>query len=182
MISMRLFFAAMAAMALTAAQIAAQSSPAPTPAAGQSGLSPSTSNGSGAQIMTGTVTRYKAGESIAIKLGDGKELSFSLDKSVRADGLVAPGQLAAVMWSTDNTGKQRVTSITSAPGPGDSGMASLASGYQEMSMTPAPKGMQVTAAPTNAPTILTPGAPTPGPATTATPRHARRKPTPAPTP
>jgi hypothetical protein len=174
MIRMRLFLAATVALALMAAQVPAQSNPTPvpTPAAGQSGLSPSTSNGSGAQIMTGTVTRYKAGDSIAIKLGDGKELSFSLDKSVRA----------AVMWSTDNTGKQRVTSITSAPGPGDSGTASLESSYQQMSMTPGPKGMQVTAAPTNGPTIQTPGAATPGPAMTGTPRHARRKPTPAPTP
>jgi hypothetical protein len=153
---------------------AAQKSPAPqpTPAAGQSGLSPSLANGSGMQISTGTITEYRAGERIAVKVSDTDVVTLDLDKNVRVDGLVAEGKLAAVMWMGEAGGKRRVTSITAAPGDGGAGAANLAKSYQKMSETPRPKEGGVTPA---GPNILTPKAGSTTPQTS-------RPPTPTPTP
>ena len=126
-----------------AAVCAAQTTPAPqsTPAPGLSGSSsPNMSSGSGMQLSTGTVTEYKPGQRIAVRISENNVVTLDLDQNVRVDGLVAEGQLAAVMWMGDSGGKRRVTSITAAPGPGDAGTASLASGYQQMEATPGPKG------------------------------------------
>ena len=151
----------------------AQTTPAPqpTPAAGQSGLSPILATSSGMQLSTGRVTEYKPGERISVKVSDKNVVTLDLDKNVRVDGFVAEGRLAAVMWMEESGGKQRVTSITAAPGPG--GTANLASSYQKMSEpTPGPRG-----AVTSGPNIL---APDTGSTRTRTP--SRRAPTPTPHP
>lgn len=150
------------------AALARSQSSAPTPAAGQSGLNPSSANGSGMQLSTGTVTDYKAGQRIAIALDGGQQLALDLDQGVRVDGSVAVGQLAAIMWMTDNTGKQRVTSITAAPGPGDKGKSALEANYAGMSRTP--------------PATYPARSLTPVSATTPTPRPADSKPRGGPTP
>jgi hypothetical protein len=159
------------AAAITRAQTA--STPQSTPAAGQSGFSPSTANGSGMQLSTGTVTDYVAGQRIAVRVSEGNEVKLDLNKDVRVDGLVAPGVLASVMWMSDGGGNRRVTSITAAPGPGDLGTANLESGYQHMSD------------PARARISVTPGKVTPRPAAatpraTATPSARRATPTPVP--
>ena len=172
-----LFFAA--TLASAAAVTLAQSSPAPQPtvAAGQSGLSPSLSNGSGMQISTGTVTEYVPGQRIAIRVSPDSTIKLALDQNVHVDGLVAEGQLAAVMWMSGNGDSRRVTSITAAPGPGDAGTADLASSYQHMSEPVRTKGPVTPGpSPTGAPTILTPARPTPR----TTPRAPRPTPTPNP--
>ena len=170
------------ALAGVAALCVAQTTPAPqpTPAAGQSGLSPSMSNGSGMQLSTGTVVEYKPGQRIGIKVSDHEVVTLDLNKNVRVDGLVAEGRLAAVMWMGETGGGRRVTSITAAPGPGDAGTADLASSYQKMSeTTPGLKGSVTPgAAPGSGPNILTPKAGGTTPRTTP----ARRTPTPTPTP
>ncbi len=151
----------------------AQTTPAPqpTPAAGHSGLSPILATGTGMQLSTGRVTEYKPGERITVKVSDNNTVTLDLDKNVRVDGFVAEGRLAAVMWMEESGGKQRVTSITAAPGPG--GTANLASSYEKMSeSTPGRR-----AAVTPGPNILTPEA---GSTRTRTP--SRRKPTPTPHP
>jgi hypothetical protein len=159
-----------------------QSNPAPQPtvAAGQSGLSTSLSNGSGMQISTGTVTEYKAGQTITIRIAEDNLLKLDLEKNVHTDGLVAPGLLAAIMWTSDSGGKRRVTSITAAPGPGDAGMANLESSYQHMSEPAKAKG-PITPGPssTSPPTILTPQTRT-TPRATSTPSAPRVTPTPTP--
>jgi hypothetical protein len=154
--------------------------PQPTPAAGQSGLSPSMANGSGMQLSTGTVTEYKPGERIGVKVADNNVVTLDLDRNVRVDGLVAEGRLAAVMWMAESGGKRRVTSITAAPGPGDAGTATLASSYQKMSeATPGPKGSVTPgSSPNGGPNILTPKAGSTTPRTTP----SSRQPTPTPTP
>jgi hypothetical protein len=172
--------------AVTLAGVAAvsmgQSSPAPQPtvAAGQSGLSTSLANGSGMQISTGTVMDYTAGQTITIRIAENNLLKLDLEKNVHIDGLVAPGLLAAIMWTSDGAGKRRVTSITAAPGPGDAGMANLESSYQSMSEPARAKG-PITPGPssTSPPTILTPQ-PRTTPRATATPSRPRPTPTPAP--
>ena len=155
---------------------AAQTTPAPqsTPAPGLSGSSSSTGSGSGMQLSTGTVTEYKPGQRIAVRVSENNVVTLDLDQNVRVDGLVAEGKLAAVMWMGENGGKRRVTSITAAPGPGDAGTASLTSGYQQMEATPGPKGA-VTPASSNRSTPK---------AAAATPRTtpSSRPPTPTPTP
>jgi hypothetical protein len=139
-------------------------------------------NGSGTQLSTGMVTEYKAGERIAVKVADDNVITLDLERNVRVDGLVAVGQLAAVMWMEESGGRRRVTSITAAPGPGDSGMANLASSYQQMSETPGPKGSVTPGpSPTSGPTILTPKAGSTTPRTTSTPSQSSRT-TPTPTP
>ncbi|HEY1435092.1 MAG TPA: hypothetical protein VGG65_06930 [Thermoanaerobaculia bacterium] len=170
-----LAFAGAAAIAL------AQSSPAPQPTvpASQSGLSPSLSNGSGMQISTGTVTEYKPGQRIAVRISEDNTVKLDLDKNVHVDGLVAEGQLAAVLWTSAADGTRRVMSITAAPGPGDSGTANLASSYQQMSEPVKAKGAVTPGASTTAPaTILTPAETTPR--ATRTPRAPRPTPTPVP--
>ncbi len=160
---------AVAGLAIASAAALAQSpGSAPTPAAGQSGLNPNSANGSGMQISTGTVTQYAAGQRIAVKLDGGQELALDLQKDVRVDGSVAVGQLAAIMWMTDNAGNKRVTSITAAPGPGDSGRSTLERNYAGMSGTPkaTTPGRDLTPAPMTTPTP----APTPKP----TPRSKSR--------
>ena len=157
-----------------AAVCSAQTTPAPqsTPAPGLSGSSSSMANGSGMQLSTGTVTEYKPGQRVAIKVAENNVVTLDLDQNVRVDGLVAEGQLAAVMWMGESGGKRRVTSITAAPGPGDAGTASLTSGYQQMEATPGPKG------------AVTPGSSsrvTPQAGST-TPRSTPRVPTPTPKP
>ena len=92
----------------------AQPSATPTPGA-YSPASPSSSV-AGTQLMTGTVWAYQPGRSISIKVGDGKQYDMTLEPGVRVDGSVAVGQLASLMWTTDNAGKTRVMSITAAPG------------------------------------------------------------------
>jgi hypothetical protein len=92
------------------------------------------------QLSTGTVTEYKPGQRIAVRVSENTVVTLDLDQNVRVDGLVAEGQLAAVMWMGESGGKRRVTSITAAPGPGDAGTASLNSGYKQMEATPGPKG------------------------------------------
>ena len=150
--------------------------PKPTPAAGQSGLSPSMANGSGMQLSTGTVVEYKPGQRIGVRVSDKDIVTLDLDKNVRVDGLVAEGQLAAVMWMADSGGARRVTSITAAPGPGDSGTAELASSYQKMSEpTPGAKSpVTPGTTPATGPNILTPGS--------TTPRSTPKAPTPTPKP
>ncbi len=73
-------------------------------------------NAVGTQLMSGTVWDYAPGQSITIKAGDGKEYKMPLLQGVRVDGTVKVGQLAAVMWMTDNAGGTRVMSITGPPG------------------------------------------------------------------
>lgn len=149
--------------------------PQPRPAAGQNGMSPSMATGSGMQLSTGRIAEYKPGERIVVKVSDKDVVTLDLDKNVRVDGFVAEGQLAAVMWMGEAGGKRRVTSITAAPGPGDGGAASLASGYQKMSDTPGPRGA---ATPGSAgPNVLTPKA-----VSTAATTSSRRAPTPTPKP
>ena len=155
---------------------AAQTTPAPqsTPAPGLSGSSSSTGSGTGMQISTGTVTEYKPGQRIAVRVAENNVVTLDLDQNVRVDGLVAAGQLAAVMWMGESDGKRRVTSITAAPGPGDGGKASLASSYQQMEASPGPRG------------TVTPGSsyrvtPKAG-ATTPRATPFGRQPTPTPTP
>jgi len=114
------------------------------------------------QISTGTVTEYKPGQRIAVRVAENNVVTLDLDQNVRVDGLVAAGQLAAVMWMGESDGKRRVTSITAAPGPGDGGKASLASGYQQMEATPGPKG---SVTPGTAPAV-SPKAGSPTPRTT----------------
>lgn len=168
----------LAAALLGAAAVgAAQTTPAPrpTPAAGQSGVSTS----SGMQLSTGRVVEYKPGQRIGVKVSDHDVVTLDLDKNVRVDGLVAEGQLAAVMWMADSGGGRRVTSITAAPGPGDAGAANLASSYQKMSeATQGPKGGVTPGSSPGGPTVLTPQAGSTTPRTTP----ARRAPTPTPTP
>ena len=146
--------------------------PQPTPAAGQSGLSPSMASGSGMQLSTGTVVEYKPGQRIGVKVSDHEVVTLDLNPNVRVDGLVAEGKLAAVMWMGESGGGRRVTSITAAPGPGDAGAADLASSYQKMSeTTPGPKGSVTPgAAPAGGPNILTPKAGGATPRTTPAPR------------
>jgi hypothetical protein len=73
-------------------------------------------NAVGTQLMSGTVWDYTPGQSITIKSGDGKEYRMPLQQGVRVDGTIAIGQLAAVMWTTDNAGGSRVMSLTGPPG------------------------------------------------------------------
>lgn len=165
-----------AALLGAAAACGAQTTPAPqpTPAAGQSGLSPNMANGTGMQLSTGTVVEYKPGQRIGVKVSEHEVVTLDLNPNVRVDGLVAEGKLAAVMWMGETGGGRRVTSITAAPGSGDAGTADLASSYQKMSETPGAKGAVTPAS--SGPTILTPKPATPR----TTP--ARRAPTPTPTP
>jgi hypothetical protein len=93
---------------------AAIAQPSPTPAA--AGPASPSSTAAGTQLMTGTVWAYQPGKSISIRVGDGKQYDMTLEPNVRVDGSVAVGQLAALMWTTDNMGKTRVMSITAAPG------------------------------------------------------------------
>lgn len=169
-----------AALVCGAGLLAAQTSqaPKPTPAAGQSGLSPSMANGSGMQLSTGTVVEYKPGQRIGVRVSENDIVTLDLDKNVRVDGHVAEGQLAAVMWMADTGGGRRVTSITAAPGPGDAGTAELASSYQKMSEpTPGAKSpVTPGTTPSTGPNILTPQA------GSRTPRPTPSAPTPAPTP
>ncbi len=166
-------FAAVVATAAVSGQTnpGSTQAPAPAPTAARS----NSAGGSGMQIMTGTVTEYAPGRRIVLKLDGGQELAMDLEPKVRVDGLVAVGQLAALMWMTENGGKKRVTSITAAPGPGGSGKDELTSSYAAMS---AP---QPTAVPANLTPAATPAAPRPRtPRTTPTP--ARGAPTLKPTP
>ncbi|HKD20093.1 MAG TPA: hypothetical protein VKG23_19750, partial [Thermoanaerobaculia bacterium] len=96
-------------LALFAAVSTAQPSPTPTPGTAYSPLSRS-STAAGTQLMTGTVWAYQPGKSITIRTGDGKQFDMALEPNVRVDGSVAVGQLAALMWTTDNAGKTRVMS------------------------------------------------------------------------
>ena len=61
-------------------------------------------NGSGMQLSTGTVVEYKPGQRIGVRVSDKDIVTLDLDKNVRVDGLVAEGQLAAVMWMGDSGG------------------------------------------------------------------------------
>ena len=61
-----------AALVYGAGLVKAQTSqaPKPTPAAGQSGPSPSMANGSGVQLSTGTVVEYEPGQRIGVRVSD----------------------------------------------------------------------------------------------------------------
>jgi hypothetical protein len=176
-VAMKKSYWIVAALVCAAGLVKAQTSqaPKPTPAAGQSGLSPSMSNGSGAQLSTGTVVEYKPGQRIGIRVSKNDVVTLDLDKNVRVDGLVEEGQLAAVMWMADGNSR-RVTSITAAPGPGNAGTADLASSYQKMSEpTPGAKSPATPGTtPAGGPNILTPGSTTPR----STPRAATPTPKP----
>lgn len=163
-------------LGLVGAVATAQPSPTPTPGSAYSptsGTAPcsaivastgSTPCAAGTQLMTGTVWAYQPGKSITIRVGDGKQYDMALAPGVRVDGSVAVGQLASLMWTTDNAGKTRVMSITAAPG----------------------SAMDIEH---SAPSITTPtGRPTPVPVTSTpassstTPRRAPRAPRSTPTP
>jgi hypothetical protein len=103
-------------LGLTCAAAIAQPSPTPAAAGGAAGPASPSSTAAGTQLMTGTVWAYQPGKSISIRVGDGKQYDMTLEPNVRVDGSVAVGQLAALTWTTDNTGKTRVMSITAAPG------------------------------------------------------------------
>ena len=104
---------AIAAALVCAATLAQRQNPPGNP-----GASPDTQNRNavGTQLMSGTVWDYAPGQSITIKAGDGKEYRMPLQHGVRVDGTIAVGQLAAVMWMTDNAGATRVMSLTGPPG------------------------------------------------------------------
>ena len=114
--------------------------------------------------MTGTVWAYRPGQSITIKIEEGKQFEMPLDSGVRVDGSVVEGQLASVMWTTDNAGKTHVMSITAAPG---SAMDIEHSAPRMVTLTPPP-----TPVPASTPV---PPSSTPRRA----PRSARLTPTPA---
>jgi hypothetical protein len=103
-------------LGLVSAVVAAQPSPTPTAPAGAYGSASPSSSAAGTQLMTGTVWAYQPGKSITIRIAGGKQFDMALEPNVRVDGSVAVGQLAALMWTTDNAGKTRVMSITAAPG------------------------------------------------------------------
>lgn len=103
-------------LGLACAAANAQPSPTPNAAGGAAGPASPSSTAAGTQLMTGTVWAYQPGKSISIRVGDGKQYDMTLEPNVRVDGSVAVGQLAALMWTTDNMGKTRVMSITAAPG------------------------------------------------------------------
>ena len=153
-------------LGLACAAAIAQPSPTPNAPGGAAGPASPSSTAAGTQLMTGTVWAYQAGKSISIRVGDGKQYDMTLEPNVRVDGSVAVGQLAALMWTTDNLGKTRVMSITAAPG---SAMDIEHS---------APSIATPTRRPTPAPVSSTPAtsSSTPG----RTPRAPRATPTPSP--
>ena len=114
------------ALGLVSAAAMALPSPTPTPPqASASSAGPcsaivastgSTPCAAGTQLMTGTVWAYRPGQSITIRVDEGKQYEMALEPGVRVDGSVAVGHLASLMWTTDNAGKTRVMSITAAPG------------------------------------------------------------------
>ncbi len=108
----------LALAALTAANVARAQAPppTPTPASPDAGSATRSSTAAGTQLLTGTVWTYRPGQAISIKTGDGKMYDMALEPNVRVDGSVREGQLASLMWLTDNNGKTRVMSITAAPG------------------------------------------------------------------
>jgi hypothetical protein len=104
---------AIAAVLVGVTALAQRQNPPATPAP-----NPETQNRSvvGTQLMSGTVWDYAPGQSITLKAGDGKEYKMPLRQGVSVAGIVKVGQLAAVMWMTDNAGGTRVMSITGPPG------------------------------------------------------------------
>ena len=154
-------------LALFAGVSTAQPSPTPTPGTAYSPLSRS-STAAGTQLMTGTVWAYEPGKSISIRIGGGKQYDMTLEPNVRVDGSVAVGQLASLMWTTDNAGKTRVMSITAAPGSAmdiERSAPSVPTPTRRPTMAPAP----ATSTPETSPT-------TPR----RTPRAPRATPTPSP--
>lgn len=113
-------------LALGLVRVAAMAQPSPTPTlASPSSAGPcsaivatagSTPCAAGTQLMTGTVWAYRPGQSITLRVDEGKQYEMALEPGVRVDGSVAVGHLASLMWTTDNAGKTRVMSITAAPG------------------------------------------------------------------
>jgi hypothetical protein len=101
---------------LVSAAMLAQSAPPPTPTPGDSAPAIRSSTAAGTVLLTGTVWKYAAGQSITIRTGDGKDHEMALQPGVRVDGSVVVGGLAALMWATDNAGNPRVMSITAPPG------------------------------------------------------------------
>ena len=101
---------------LVSAAMLAQSMPPPTPTPGDSAPTIRSSTAAGTVLLTGTVWKYTAGQSITIRTGDGKDHEMALQPGVRVDGSVVVGGLAALMWATDNAGNPRVMSITAPPG------------------------------------------------------------------
>ena len=141
----------------------AQPSPTPAAAGGSAGPASPSSSAAGTQLMTGTVWAYAPGKSITIKVGDGKQYEMALEPNVRVDGSVAVGQLASLMWTTDNAGKTRVMSITAAPG------SAMDIEHSAPSIT----------TPTRRPTPI-PVTSTPATMPSRTPRSPRTTPTPSP--
>lgn len=117
----------------------------------------------GTQLMTGTVWDYRPGQSITVKIEEGKQFEMALDPGVRVDGSVSVGRLASVMWTTDSSGKTHVMSITAAPGSAMDVEHSVPS-----MVTPTPR-----------PTPASTSTPVPS---SATPRRAARSGRPTPTP
>ncbi len=103
------------ALGLVCAAATAQPFPSPTPGRAYNPASQDCC-AAGTQLMTGTVWAYRPGQSITVKIDEGKQFDMVLDAGVRIDGSVVVGQLASIMWTTDNQGKTRVMSITAAPG------------------------------------------------------------------
>lgn len=109
-------FFASAAFALAVSAHAQTPPPTATPAVTDANSAVKSTTAAGTQLLTGTVWSYRAGQTISIKTGDGKMYDMTLEPNVRVDGSVQEGQLASLMWMTDNAGKTRVMSITAAPG------------------------------------------------------------------
>ncbi len=109
-------FLALAALAPAGVSRAQTPPPTATPAATDTNSAVHSTTAAGTQLLTGTVWTYRPGQAITLKTGDGKMYDMALEPNVRVDGSVREGQLASLMWLTDNNGKTRVMSITAAPG------------------------------------------------------------------
>ena len=153
-------------LGLVCAVATAQPSPTPAAPAGAYGSASPSSTAAGTQLMTGTVWAYQPGKSISIRVGDGKQYDMALEPGVRVDGSVAVGQLAALMWTTDNAGKTRVMSITAAPG-------------SAMDIEHSAPSVPT---PTRRPTLVPQLTPTPAPSSSTPPARRTRAPRVSPTP
>ena len=161
-------------LAVGLVSFAAMAQPSPTPTqASPSSAGPcsaivaskgSTPCAAGTQLMTGTVWDYRPGQSITLRVDEGKQYEMAIEPGVRIDGSVVVGHLASLMWMADNAGKTRVMSITAAPGNAMD-IEHSAPGVA----TPAPRS-------TPAPSTSTPAAPS------ATPHRSPHSPRPTVTP
>src|SRR5262245_10875042 len=115
---------------LASAAVLAQTAPPPTPTPGDYAPTTRSSSAAGTELLTGTVWKYSAGQSITIRTGDGRDHELALQSGVRVDGAVVVGGPAALMWMTDNAGKTRVMSITAPPGSAMETQGSTTSPYR----------------------------------------------------